>query len=51
MKRIIMDIDETICTTKNGDYRNAEPIIEVIEKIKENYKNIKVTDIKILKYL
>ena len=39
MKRIIMDIDETICTTKNGDYRNAEPIIEVIEKIKE-YKSL-----------
>ena len=39
MKRIIMDIDETICTTQNGDYRNAKPIIEVVDKIKQ-YKSL-----------
>lgn len=35
MKRIIMDIDETICTTQNGDYKNSQPIPEVVEKIRE----------------
>lgn len=35
MKRLIMDLDNTITLTKNGDYRNAKPIVEVIEKIRE----------------
>lgn len=35
MKRLIMDLDNTISLTENGDYKNAEPIIEVIEKIKD----------------
>lgn len=39
MKRIILDIDETICNTVDGDYANAQPIVEVIEKIKE-YKSL-----------
>lgn len=30
-----MDIDETICTTQNGDYKNSRPIAEVVEKIRE----------------
>ncbi len=39
MKRIIMDLDETICSTKDGDYRNSTPKLEVIEKLKE-YKTL-----------
>ncbi len=35
MKRIIMDIDDTICTTNNGDYQNSKPISEVVDKIRE----------------
>lgn len=29
----VFDIDDTICTTKNRDYINSEPIKEVIDKI------------------
>ena len=39
MKRIIMDLDDTICQTENGDYINSKPIPEVIEKMHE-YKNL-----------
>lgn len=35
MKRLVMDIDDTICTTTNGDYKNAKPNLDVISKIKE----------------
>ncbi len=35
MKRIIMDLDETICTTVNGDYANSIPKPDVIERIRE----------------
>jgi capsule biosynthesis phosphatase len=35
MKRLIMDLDNTITLTENGDYRNAKPIIPVIEKLRE----------------
>lgn len=31
------DIDGTICTTKNGDYKNAKPIKGRIEKINKLY--------------
>ena len=34
MKRIIIDLDDTICRTFNGDYQNSSPIWEVIEKIR-----------------
>lgn len=30
----VFDIDDTICTTKNRDYPNSEPIQDVIDKIK-----------------
>ncbi|AXY59482.1 MULTISPECIES: HAD family hydrolase [Acinetobacter] len=33
MKRLIFDVDETICTTINGDYKNSKPITSVIEKM------------------
>ena len=39
MKRIIMDLDDTICQTKNGDYINSKPVPEVIEKMHE-YKRL-----------
>lgn len=39
MKRIIMDLDDTICQTLNGDYINAKPIYTVIEKMREYKKN------------
>lgn len=38
MKRLIMDLDNTITLTENGDYKNAKPIVEVIEKLRE-YKS------------
>ncbi|WHR57143.1 HAD hydrolase family protein [Acinetobacter haemolyticus] len=38
MKRLIFDIDDTICNTKNGDYKNATPNLPVIDKIKEYHK-------------
>lgn len=37
MKRLIVDLDDTICKTAAGDYRNAIPIDSVIEQIR-NYK-------------
>lgn len=35
MSRIIMDLDETICSALEGDYVNAEPDFFVIEKLRE----------------
>lgn len=35
----VFDIDDTICNNKNRDYENAEPIIEVINKINYLYNN------------
>lgn len=35
MKRLIFDLDDTLCTTQNGDYANAQPITEVVEKLRE----------------
>lgn len=37
--KIIIDLDDTICITKNGDYENSIPKEKVIKKIKE-YKNL-----------
>lgn len=34
-----MDIDDTICTTTNGDYQNSVPNYEVIEKMNQ-YKEM-----------
>lgn len=34
MKRLIVDLDDTICSTINGDYKNSKPDLEVIEKLK-----------------
>lgn len=38
MKRLIFDLDDTLCTTQNGDYANAQPITEVIEKLKDYHR-------------
>ena len=37
--KIIIDLDDTICSTNNGDYENSIPKEKVIKKIKE-YKNL-----------
>jgi hypothetical protein len=40
MKVIYVDIDETICTTpKNRKYKDANPIVENIQKINKLYDN------------
>lgn len=35
MKRLIFDLDDTLCKTKNGDYANSEAIEPVIKKLRE----------------
>lgn len=42
MKRLIMDLDDTICRTHNGDYANSIPNNAVIEKLRE-YKAMDFT--------
>ncbi|VVO11960.1 HAD-IIIC family phosphatase [Pseudomonas fluorescens] len=39
MKRIIMDLDETICSTINGDYNNSVLRPGILEKLLE-YKSL-----------
>ena len=39
MKRIIMDLDDTICSTENGDYENSTPKPEIIAKLRQ-YKTL-----------
>jgi len=39
MKRLIFDLDETLCSTVNGDYVNSTPIWPVIEKLREYKAN------------
>lgn len=38
MKRLIFDLDDTLCTTQDGDYANAQPITEVIEKLRDYHR-------------
>ena len=35
MRRLIMDLDNTISKTVNGDYTNSKPITEVVNKLRE----------------
>ena len=35
--RVIIDLDDTICFTKNRDFENSKPYTEVINKINELY--------------
>lgn len=37
LKTYIIDIDNTICTTENGDYNNSKPMFDRIKKINELY--------------
>jgi len=39
MKRLVIDLDDTISRTKEGDYKNSKPEVKVISKIKE-YKEL-----------
>lgn len=39
MKRLVIDLDNTICRNPHKDYSKAEPVFEVIEKMRE-YKKI-----------
>lgn len=38
MKRLVIDLDDTICRTFDGDYANSEPIAEIVERLR-GYKN------------
>lgn len=35
MKRLIVDLDDTVSITLEGDYINSSPVVEVIKKLKE----------------
>lgn len=35
MKRLIFDLDDTLCKTQHGDYANAQPITEVVDKLRD----------------
>lgn len=39
MKRLIVDLDETICFTVAGDYANSRPNIQFIERLREYQNN------------
>lgn len=39
MNKIILDLDETICRTINGDYENSIPREDVVDKIR-HYKEL-----------
>lgn len=39
MKKLVIDIDDTICTTTNGDYQNSVPDDAMIEKMTQ-YKEM-----------
>lgn len=35
MKKLIVDLDDTIATTTGGDYKNSRPLPSVINKLRE----------------
>jgi len=35
MKRLIMDLDDTICSTADGDYKNSTPDTDIIHRMIE----------------
>lgn len=39
MKRLIIDVDDTICRTEDGDYKNSLPNKELIEKLRKYQSN------------
>ncbi|MEP7108273.1 MAG: HAD-IIIC family phosphatase, partial [Ferruginibacter sp.] len=38
MKRLIVDLDDTVSITIDGDYINSSPVPEIIEKLKQYKK-------------
>jgi capsule biosynthesis phosphatase len=39
MKRLIVDLDGTLCHSKDGNYDKAIPVLEIINKLREYKKN------------
>lgn len=39
MKRLVVDVDDTISYTTNGEYHNSKPNVDLIKKL-QKYKNI-----------
>jgi hypothetical protein len=39
MKKLVIDFDNTISITENGDYQNSKPVISVIDMIKKYKKD------------
>ncbi len=37
MKKLVVDIDNTLCTTENGDYENSKPVKSIIRKLNQLY--------------
>lgn len=35
MKRLVFDLDDTICRTQSGDYANAVPLEGVVQRLRE----------------
>lgn len=35
MKRLVIDLDDTICRTTDGDYANAQPVEGVVQRLHE----------------
>jgi capsule biosynthesis phosphatase len=35
MKRLIFDLDDTLCITPNGNYAESQPRLDVIKKLRE----------------
>lgn len=38
LKKLIVDIDNTLSITKDGEYENAQPVITVVEKLREYHR-------------
>lgn len=38
MKRLVIDLDDTICRTKDSNYADSQPIPEVIERLREYWE-------------
>ncbi|WP_169391550.1 MULTISPECIES: capsular biosynthesis protein [Psychrobacter] len=38
MKRLIFDLDDTLCHTKDGDYKNAVPAFDMIDKLRDYHR-------------
>lgn len=38
MKRLIIDLDDTLCRTEKGRYTESKPIVQIVERLKE-YKD------------